>query len=406
MQMRVGRRIAAAWIGALVLTAGSAAAEDCTGSARTEALGVSLRPVTTGAELQVSMNEMDALVDRCPQDPWINALGAAMDLRVVSALLGASNNQMNQQSFDILNRAFYRSNRYGEAPAQARREVVGLQTAHGRGGLSHSAANDVRREIITVFMVMAKAGQVHPYLKPETPIACNIWLRTDAQRIGSAVQSEADLIFLPFVDAAAEACRDPPETWLRTPLAVAAQAHTNAVRNGAITDPSRVRESLLKARAYRDAYLATEGFDAFYSKFDAGRLDGELRKHGVDPMAGRIARELWFTPEHLGSEIMQFSVAYALSEAWAELAAKMQTEGLNYALADAEYTRFANEVLAEGRAAGQEEETKAALRKALTDVQTNRVRAPAIAGHEPPRAVIYTALMNAFAAAPAPAGGN
>ncbi|MFN7054593.1 hypothetical protein [Hyphomonas sp.] len=399
------KRLVAALLGAMVVAAGSAAAEDCAG-ARTEALGVSVRPVTTGAELQAAFTDMDALVDRCPEDAWLNALGAAMDFRVYSTIMNANNNQMNQQSFDVLNRAFYRSNRYGEAPAEARPEVAGVQTPHGRAGLSHDAARGVRREIMTVFLAMARAGHMHPYLKVEEPLTCHVWLRTDVQTIGYQVQSRTDLGLMPFIDAAAETCRDNQEGWLRTPLAVAAQAHLRLVQKGAITDPAAVGEALLKARDYRDAYLATEGFDAFYSKFDAGQLDGELRKHGVDPMAGRLARELWFRPEHLGSEIMQFSVAYALSEAWAELAAKMQTEGLGYTAADAAYTRFANEVLAEGRAAGQEEQTKAALRNALTDVQTNRVRAPAIAGHEPPRAVIYTALMNAFAAAPAPVGGN
>lgn len=405
MQMRVGRRIAAALIGALVIAAGSAGAEeDCAGAVRTEALGVNLRPVTTGAELQTAMTDMDALAARCPQDPWINAMGAAMDLRIYSALMNANNNQMNQQAFDILHRAFLRSNRYGEAPDEARREVVGLQTPHGRGGLSHDAASGVRREIMGVFLAMARLGQMHPYLKAEAPLTCNIWLRVDSQTIGYALQSQGDLVLLPFIDAAAEACREDPKTYRRTPLAVAAQAHTRLVQKGAITDASAIRDSLLKARAYRDAYLATEGFDAFYSKYEAGVLDGELRKHGVDPMAGRIARELWFTPEHLGSETMQFSLAWALSETWAGLAAKIETEGLSQATADAEYTRVVYEVLAEGRAAGQEEEAKAALRKALGDVQHHRVRALAMADYDVPRFVIYTALINALAAAPT--GGN
>ena len=104
--MRVGRRIAAAWIGALVLAAGSAGAEeDCAGAVRTEALGVNLRPVTTGAELQTAMTDMDALPARCPQDPWINALGAEMERRVHRQLVAANNDQINQQAFDILQRA-------------------------------------------------------------------------------------------------------------------------------------------------------------------------------------------------------------------------------------------------------------------------------------------------------------
>jgi len=404
--MKAGQRIAAGVIAAFVWAAGSAAAEDCAGTRRTEALGVSLRPVTTGAEFQAALTDMDALATRCPEDPWINALGAQMDLRVFSALLANNNNQMSQQAFDILHRAFLRSSLYGNAPAEERPEVVGLQTPHGRGGLSHSTATGVRQEIMGVFLAMARLGQMHPYLDAETPQTCNAWTRVDSQAIGYALQSRGDLVLLPFVDAAAEACREAPETWMRTPLAVAAQAHTRLVQKSVITEASAIRDSLLKARAYRDAYLAAEGFDAYYSKFEAGVLDTELRKHGVDPMAGRIARALWFAPEHLGSEVMQFSLAWALSETWGGLAARMQAEGLNYAAADAEYKRFVDALLAEGRAAGKEEETKAALRKALTDVQTYRVRALAMADYEAPREIVYTALMNGLEAAPAPAGGN
>ena len=102
--------------------------------------------------------------------------------------------------------------------------------------------------------------------------------------------------------------------------------------------------------------------------------------------------------------VLLCALAWALSETWAGLAAKIETEGLSQATADAEYTRVVYEVLAEGRAAGQEEEAKAALRKALGDVQHHRVRAPAMADYDVPRFVIYTALINALAAAPT--GGN
>ncbi len=404
--MKAGPCIAAGVMAAFIWASGSAAAEDCADTLRTEALGVSLRPVTTGGELQAALTDMDALATRCPEDPWINALGAQMDLRVYSALLANNNNQMTQQAFDFLHRAFLRSSLYGNTPAEERREVVGLQTPHGRGGLSHSAATSVRQEIMGVFLAMARLGQMHPYLESETPLTCNAWMRVDSQAIGYPLQSQGDLVLLPFVDAAAEACREAPETWMRTPLAVAAQAYTRLVQKGVITEASAIRDSLLKARANRDAYLATEGFDAFYSKLEAGQLDAELRKHGVDPMAGRIARGLWFAPEHLGSEAMQFSLAWGLGETWGPLAARMQTEGLPHATADAEYTRFVYEVLAEGRAAGKEEETKAALRKALTDVQTYRVRALAMENYDAPRAVTYTTLMKGLEAAPAPAGGN
>lgn len=398
------KRLAAALLGALVLVAGNAAAEDCAGTVRIEALGVSARSVTTGAELQAALTDMDALVARCPEDAWLNALGAEIDLRVYTALLNANNNQMNQQTFDFLHRAFLRSSRYANAPAEERQEVAGIQTPHGRRGLSHEAARSVRREIMGVFLAMARLGQMHPYLKAEEPLTCNVWLMTDAQTIGYAIQSRADLVLMPFVDAAAEACGEDPQIWLRTPLAVAAQAHVRVVQKGVITDPAAVRAALIKARAYRDAYLAAVGFDAFYSKFEAGQLDGELRKHGVDPMAGRLARELWFEPENISSKTMQFSLAWALSEEWAAISEKIAAEGITLSSAGALYTRFVYGVLTEGREAGLEAEIRAALRSALRDVQESRVRASSMADYDLPPQWLHDTLMKTTE--PPQMGGN
>lgn len=405
MQMRVGRRIAAAWIGALVLAAGSAGAEeDCAGAVRTEALGVNLRPVTTGAELQTAMTDMDALAARCPQDPWINALGAEMDLRVHRQLVAANNNQINQQAFDILQRAYVRSNIYREAEAEARRDVFGIQTPHGRGDLKYEVAARTRAAIIEVFMQLARAGQVHPYLKAETPMTCSGWIMSDTQTIGHAMESAADLVFRPFMDAAAEACRGESQTWDRLPMAVAAKAYHRLVDKGAVTGEAEVASTLLKAREYRDAYLRGAGHDIHYSEFDADRLDSELRKRGIDPMAGRLARELWFDPEHLGSETMQFSLAWALSETWAAAAGQIAEGEITEPSGAVLYSRFVYEVLGEGREAGKEAKTKAVLRRALADVQEHRVRALAMADHDLPPKYIYDVLMNALVAAPA--GGN
>jgi hypothetical protein len=221
---------------------------------------------------------------------------------------------------------------------------------------------------------------------------------SDTQTVGYAMETEADLIFRPIIVAAAEACRGEGND--RLPLAVASQAYVRLVERGAITTRSDISKALLKARDYRDAYLSRGGFDFHYSKFDADRLDRELRKHEVNPMAGRLAREQWFTEEHFGSEKMQFSLAWALSEEWAAISEKLAKGEIELAAGGTQYTRFVYDVLKDGREAGKEAETKAALRTALSDVQQSRVRAIAMADCELPPQWLYDMLMKTAAAPP------
>lgn len=391
-------KFAAGLLGMVLCAAGSAWADDCTGTLRTGAVSAALRPVTTGEQLQAALKDLDAIVAQCPADPWINALGAEMDLRIYNALLAANKNQVNQQAFDFLQRGLARSDVYMNTAADMRGEVYAIQTEHGKGNLTHSFASTNRKSILQIFMAMARLGQVHPYFKAETPKTCTGWLMSDTQTVGYAMETEADLIFRPFIDAAAEACRGEGND--RLPLAVASQAYVRLVERGAITTRSDISKALLKARDYRDAYLSRGGFDFHYSKFDADRLDRELRKHEVDPMAGRLAREQWFTEEHFGSEKMQFSLAWALSEEWAAISEKLAKGEIELAAGGTQYTRFVYDVLKDGREAGKEAETKAALRTALSDVQQSRVRAIAMADYELPPQWLYDMLMKTAAAPP------
>lgn len=391
-------KFAAGLLGMVLCAAGSAWADDCTGTLRTGAVSAALRPVTTGEQLQAALKDLDAIVAQCPADPWINVLGAEMDLRVYNALLAANNNQVNQQALDFLQRGLARSDVYMNTAADMRGEVYAIQTEHGKGNLTHSFASTNRKSILQIFMAMARLGQVHPYFKAETPKTCTGWLMSDTQTVGYAMETEADLIFRPFIDAAAEACRREGND--RLPLAVASQAYVRLVERGALTFRSDISKALLKARDYRDAYLSRGGFDFHYSKFDADRLDRELRKHEVDPMAGRLAREQWFTEEHFGSEKMQFSLAWALSEEWASISEKLAKGEIELAAGGTQYTRFVYDVLKDGREAGKEAETKAALRTALSDVQQSRVRAIAMADYELPPQWLHDMLMKTAAAPP------
>jgi hypothetical protein len=368
--------------GALWVTVGHAAAETCPGTLRTEALEALQQPVRNEAELQAAMTQIDGFLARCPADPWINALGADLDLRVFNMLVAANNNQMDQQAFDFLQRAFVRSTAFQDAPPAARADVYAVQTRYGGANLTYPVAAANRKSIIEVMMGMARLGSVHPYLQAETPKTCTGWLTSDTQTIGYALETEADLVLLAFIDAAAEACRG--EASDPVPLAVASLAYMRLVQNGSITASPDVSRALQKARDYRDAYLSRRGFNIYYSQSDSDRLDGELRKRKVDPLAGLVAREQWFTPEHFGSEKMQFSVAWAASEEWAALSEKMALEGIDLPAAGSQYARFFYDVLTQAGEAGRQAETQAVLRRALSDVQQGRVRAWAMADYDLP----------------------
>ncbi len=381
-----------AGVAALVAAAGGAAAEDCTGSLRAEALGVSLWPLKTIEDLQAALKDMDLFVSDCPQDPWINALGAEMDMRVYNQLVAANNNQVNQQAFDFLHRAFVRSDAYIAAPSEARENVHRVQTQNGYGDLTYSATSTNRANIIKALMLLGKQGQVHPYLKAETPKVCTGWLSSDAQTVGYAIEAEADLVFRPFLEAVVEACSGTGDARDRTPLAVVARGYYRLVDKGATTDPALVQELLLKARNYRDAYLEGRSSDMIYSEFDMDRLDRALRQHGVDPEAGFVPRDQWFTPQHIRSDKLQYTLAMAFSEAWAAIAADMAAETLTLAAAGTRYTRFAFDLLDEGKAAGLEAETQAVLVRALEDVQESRVRAPAMEHYDLPPQWLYNVV--------------
>lgn len=397
-------RPAALAVLASAFVAGAAQADVCSTETVPEALETAMRQISTAEQFQQAIQEMDAYVTQCPEDPWINLMGASMDVRVYETVVANNNNQINQDAYNFLVRAFARSNQFIAVPAENRRDQLAVPLPSGGvGQLKFEAASANRRTIIEALMLIARLGTFHPYIAAETPPACDDWLNSDTQTIGYAIKTGPDMIFQPFLDAAAEACRNPDEVRLRLPLAVAATTYANLVGRDEVTEPAKIRELLEKAQAARDAYLAGRDFDIFYSKFDNGRLDNQLRKHGVDPQAGLISRDLWVTAEHMRSEKMVFSLAMALSEEWAGIAAKLADGTETASSAGALYTRFAYAVLNEGREAGLEAETRGALRSALQDVQESRVRAPAMEGQELPPQWLFDALMNTAAALP---GGN
>lgn len=376
----------------------AAAAETCETEHLPKALEASMRQTNTAEQFQQTLTEIDGYVSRCPEHPWINMMGAVMDMRAYDILVRGNNNQINQTAFNYLIRAYDRSNVYISAPAEARQDRLGIQAGSRTAELTHSAATDNRKSIIAALMTIARLGTLHPYLAAETQPTCGGWLISDSQTIGYAMEKEADLIFRPFVDAAADACSIDGDQADSTPIAVKAYAYTHFVRKGAVSDPAQISELLIAARDARDVYLDMNNgqFGIVFSKATSGALDSQLRKHGVDPQAGLLLRAQWFKAEHINSEDMQFSLAWALSENWAGLAANITAGSTNLPAASTAYTNFVSGILAEGRAAGLEDETRTAILRALTDIQESRVRAHAMDGYDLPPEWLFDTLKNVY----------
>ncbi|MBY9065396.1 hypothetical protein K1X12_00710 [Hyphomonas sp. WL0036] len=383
----------------LALAGGVARAEDaCETDHLPKALEASLRPTNTAEQFQQALTEIDGQVSRCPDHPWINMMGAVMDMRAYDVLVRGNNNQINQSALNYLVRAYDRSNKYIAAPAESRADRIAVQTGSGRGSLTYSAAAENRKDIVSKLMTLARLGTVHPYIAAETPPACTGWLAPDSQTVGYGMDTEADLIFRPFLDAAADACSDDPVKKDDTPVAVKAYAYTHLVRTGGVTDPAQAAGLLHAARDARDTYLYMNGgrFGIILSKITSKELDGLLRKHGVDAQAGLLPRQQWFTAEHIRGEEVAFSLAWTLSDTWAGLAAEIEAGDKTVASAATVYTNFVSGILAEGREAGLEGETRMVILHALSDVQESRVRTHRMGGYDLPPQWLFDVLKNTY----------
>ena len=381
-----------------LMSAPTASADACETEYLPKALEAGLRQTNTAEQFQKALTEIDGYVSRCPDHPWINMIGADMDVRVYDVLLSGNNNQVTQQAFDYLLRAFDRSNKFIAVPIEDRQDNHMVPVGEGYGCVTHDMAHANRRDLLSKLMTLAKLGTVHPYLAAETPPACAGWLMSDSQTVGYAMKTEADLIFRPFLDAAADACSEIEATLSKAPVETQAYVYTNLVRSESITDPALVTELLLAARDARQAFLDRNGgkLGVAMDRFASKDLDSELRRHGVDPQAGILPRKQWFTSEHMRGEEMQFSLAWTLSDTWAGLAAEMEAGTKTLSSAGAAYTSFVSGVLAEGREAGLEAETRTAILYALAHMQESRVRSHKMDGYDLPPAWLFDTLMKIY----------
>lgn len=398
-------RMAAMAAAAITFAAPAAVAEDCETVILPRAVVVIQTVSQPGANLADQMSRMDSYVQSCPDHAWINALGGELDLIIFKTLRANNGGVANQEAVSFLARAFLRSNLFQEGPDEGRKSrynVLGYQNATH---LDYPVASNSRKAIIEALVQLAVAGTVHPYLKPEQPLACEGWLRPDAQTVGYKVSVAADRVLLPFVEAAADACRNAPSQMDRLPLAVQALAIMKLIDKEQIKDPAEIERLLIAARRAADDFRRDDGYHSLlFSEGDDQRLKTLIRKHGVHTGEGPalIDRSLWFMPEYIGSETAIRSIVYSLPEYWTPLAAgETGASSEEVARARSQFTSYVLQLKREGTEAGLEAETEAMLREAVTAFHRGEIIPPGAATTKPMMPWLYDMIIRLLTPTPA-----
>lgn len=365
---------------ALVFAAPAALAEDCDKVILPRAYVVIQTVTQPGAVLGDQMNKMDSHVTSCPEHAWINALGGELDRMIFVALRTNNGGVVNQDAYNFLGRALMRSNVFKAGPIEDQQSRYNVLLNQYGAHLDYSVASNSRKAIIESLAQLALAGTVHPYLKAEEPLACEGWVTSDAQALGYMVKTAKDKVLLPFVEAAAEACRTAPDRMDRLPLAVLVVAYSKLVKNEEVKDPAEIERLLIAARRAADDFMSDDGYHSLlFSENDDRALTALIRKHGVHTGGGpaTIDRSLWFTPEYIATEVAIRSVAYSFGEYWTPLAAG-ETGAPTEEVAKARnvLTSYIYQLKKEGAEAGLVAETDTLLREALTAFQRGDLRTP------------------------------
>ncbi len=354
--------------------------------------------IKDGATLAAYVPQMDSHVKDCPDHAWINALGGELDLMTYRGLRNANGGVPTQDAVNYLSRAFVRSEVFQTGPDTGRNGRYNISTSHSfYNRLEYSVASNSRSAIMTELMTLALAGTVHPYLAAATPPECKGWLTSDAQTISYKIDTAAQLPMLPFVEAAAEACRNQPARTDRLPLSLLAKTYIRLVDTGHVTDPAEVERMLLAAEKNAREYLGEDEFHTFYfDESDVNKLKSLLRKHGVHAGPGEavIDRSLWFTAEYIGSEAAIRSFGYSLDEYWTPLAAgDTDAPGEEVARARNRMTAYLIELNKEGAAAGFKDEASAMLREAVTAFHKREIISPRMESRKDMPPFLYDILI-------------
>lgn len=362
--------------------------------------------IKDGATLGAYVPQMDSYVKDCPDHAWINALGGELDLIVFRGLRNANGGVPTQDAVNYLSRAFVRSDVFQTGPDTGRNGRYNIATSHSfYGKLEYSFASNSRKAIIEELVTLALAGTVHPYLAAATPAECKGWLTSDAQTISYKIDTAAQLPMLPFVEAAAEACRNQPARTDRLPLSLLAKTYIRLVDKGQVTDPAEVERMLLAAEKNAREYLGEDEFHTFYfDESDVNKLKSLLRKHGVHSGPGEavIDRSLWFTAQYIGSEAAIRSIVYSLDDYWTPLAAgDTDAPGEEVAKARNRMTAYLIELNKEGAAVGFKDETGAMLREAVTAFHKREIISPKMEGRKDMPSWLYDILIRILTPQPA-----
>ena len=352
----------------------ASAAVDCDNDILPQALANMLQQPQNSEAFLAQIKTMDSYLELCPEHAWVNAMGSMNDFNAFQLITKNNNGVPNQQAVSFITRALLRSDKFFAAPHEQRKDIIKLQTARGEGSLRSQAAYDTRSNIIKGLIAIARQGAVHPYLKAEQPLDCeSATLGGDAQTIGFAIQEESDLAFLPFVDGAAAACDQVTGKIRLTPYATKARVYLNAVKKQLIREPEQVRDALEKAKAAELAYIQGYSHTIHFDKNDSHQLDVLMREHEVGPW---LAKELWFTEEHVNSEAAIEAIALYLNDNYSSLVAGTlkNVDSSVISQAQAEFAKKIYALFNQGQTAGYERETRSMLYHSLKAFETGEIR--------------------------------
>lgn len=396
--MLVITRLAALVIAAFAFAAPASLAEDCDAVLLPRAVTVIQAVSAPGTALNDQMALMDGYIQSCPGHAWIHALGGELDVMIFKTLRTNNGGVANQEAVSFLARAFLRSNVFQEGPDEGRNSryhVLGYQT---QTHLDYSFASRSRSEIIKALADLAVAGTVHPYLKPETPPVCKGWLMSDTQAIASKITIASDMVLLPFVEAAADACRDAPLQIDRLPLSSLALAYMKLIEKEQVKDTAEITRLLIAARRNADDFIGDDGYySLLFGESEDQRLKALTRKYGVHTGDGpaTIDRSLWFTKEYIGTEVAIRSLAFSFGGYWTPLASgDTDAPGEDVAKARNKLSGYILELRKQGTEAGFPEETTKMLTETLTAFQKGEIGPPETMGLKPIPPWLLSILLN------------
>ena len=363
------RTMLALALGLTTLVASPAHASACDVEVLPDAFGVVL---DNTQPLVAKARAMDAYVQACPDHPWVNMLGANMNMVLFRALLQVNKGAVNQDAVNQLSLAFARSQRFYDSPARLRQNRYRISTPSGIGNLTHGAASKSRSEILQGLMALARVGHMHPYLSGKELPVCGGWLMSDTQTVAFAITSEKDRPYLPFLDAAADACRDADSQFQRLPLAMQARGYMTIVQEGNGLDDSEKRRLLTIAQRAAREYVEGAGYDVHFPESAESTLQSLLVKYA---WTETLSPDDWYLPDSIGSPQVIRAMALALSQYWTpEAAGVTDASADSVAKARAQFGVQLMRMRSEGRQAGLQSQTSASLRRALKAFQSGDIR--------------------------------